>query len=275
MAEIVFFNGKFISRQEAKVSVLTPGFLYGWGVFETMRADNKKIVYFDAHLKRIKNSCRLINIRFPYGLNKFKKIIAEAVKICQEKDAYLRLSLWKSEKTTDILISVKKYQPYPAGKYKKGFSAYISSFRQNENSFLAKIKTANYLFYQLAYQEAKKKCFDEAIILNQRGYLCEGSRSNIFLVKDNSLCAPALECGCLDGITRKVIIDLAKKDKIKFYAGKFTIQDLYEADEAFLTNSLMGVMPLASVDNKLIGRGKWGKITRLFMHKYNLLLKGR
>lgn len=271
--EIVFLNGKFIAQDKAKISVIDPGFLYSWGLFETMRSYNNKIVYFDKHLKRIKNSCSFITLKFSYSLRELKKIIKKAVKINGFRDAYLRLTLWKSEDGTNILIIVKKYNPCTLRKYKQGFHACIYPLRQNVNSFLTRLKTTNHLSYQLASLYAKKRRFEEALILNNRGYIAEGSRSNIFWVKNNALFTPRLECGCLDGITRQVIFDLAKKYNIKVYEGNFIVQDLYKADEAFLTNSLIGVMPLTSLEKKTIGLNKCGKTTQFFIKKYNCLLR--
>lgn len=273
MKEIIFLNGEFIPQVEAKVSVLTPGFLYGWGLFETMRSYHNRIVYFTQHLIRIKNSCKLMDMKFPYSQAKLKEIIKRTVKINGFKDAYVRLTLWKSDSGTDILIMVRKYQPYSSKKYQNGFRVCICPFRQNENSFFARLKTINYLLYRLAYLEAKDKGFDEAIILNNRGYIADGSRSNIFLVKDKEIFTPALECGCLDGITRRVIFDLAKKHNIRIYEGNFTLQDLYAADEAFLTNSLMGVMPLTSLERETIGKDKCKKLTKFFIGRYHSLLR--
>ena len=274
MQEIIFLNGKFTSHDEAKISILTPGFLYGWGLFETMRAYNNRIVYFDAHLERLKRSARLLDIRCPYSLAKVKEIIYEAVKINGLRDAYIRLTLWKSESGADTLIIAKKYQPCSSQKYKKGFRASISPFRQNENSFLAQLKTTNYLLYRLAYAKAREKDFDETIILNHKGNIAEASRSNLFFIKDKELFTPSLECGCLNGITRRVIFDLAKKYHIKAYEGAFSILDLYACDEAFLTNSLMGIMPLVSVEERRIGRGRSRyKLTRFFIEKYKSLLR--
>lgn len=273
MKEIVFLNGKFVSKEKAKISVLEPGFLYGWGLFETMRAYNNKIVYLDAHLERIKKSSRLIDIRVRYSLAELKDIIFRTVKVSSFKDAYVRLTLWKAKEDAGILVVTKKYRPFSSKKYKEGFSAAISKFRQNKGSFLAQIKSTSRLLYESVYQEAENKGFDEAIILNHRGYISEGSRSNICLVKDNILCTPALECGCLEGITRKVIFDLARIYKIKRYEGNFTVQDLYMADEVFLTNSLMGIMPLTSLEKQLLAKGLVGRLTKFFMKKYNFLLK--
>lgn len=273
MKQIIFLNGKFIPQEQAKLPVLTPGFLSGWGLFETIHSYNNHIVYFTEHLKRLKRAAKLLQIKFPYTLVKLKEIIKRTVKINGLKDAYVRLTLFKSDSATDTLVMIKRYQPYPRQKYQRGFRVCISNYRQNENAFLARLKTTNYLFYQLAYAQAKKRNLDEAIILNNRGYITEGSRSNVFLVKDKSLFTPALECGCLDGITRRVIMDLAKKYCIPTYTGNFTLQDLYNSDEAFLTNSLIGVMPLVAIEKRLIAEGRAGKISCFFMRRYNLLLK--
>lgn len=273
MQETVYLNGKFLVTEEARLPSLTPGFLSGLGLFESMRSYNGKIVYLDEHLQRIKSSAKLIGIGFPSSFQKSKEIIKKTVEINGFKDAYVRLTLWKAEKGTDMLVIAKKYQPYPPQKYKKGFRAAVSSLRQSDYSFLARIKTTNRLLYQLSLQEAKDKGLDEAIMLNNRGYLTEAARSNIFLIKDKELFTPDLSCGCLEGITRRIIFDLAKKSKIRIYEGNFTLKDLWGADEAFLTNSLMGVMPLVSVERRLIAKGLSGKTTASFIKKYNSLFQ--
>ncbi len=273
MAEIVNLNGKFIPEGQAQLSVSTPRFLYGLGLFESMRAYNEKIVYFDGHLKRIRRSAKLIGIRFPYPLLKLKEIIQKTIQLNGFGDAYVRLTLWRGGQRTDTLIAVRKYKPYPVTKYRKGFCAAISSFRQDEHSFLAQLKSTNRLLHELGFQRAENKGFDEAIILNSRGYICEGTRSNIFFVKSKAVFTPSLASGCLGGITRKAVFDLAKRYNMKIYEGSFTALDLYKAEEAFLTNSLMGVMPLVCVEKHIIGKGTPGRNSKFFMHKYNFLLR--
>lgn len=273
MKETVFLNGKFLATEKARLSALTPGLLSGLGLFESMRSYNGRIVYLDEHLQRIKGSAKLMAIGLPLSFSKLKEIIKKTVRINGLKDAYVRLTLWKAKKGTDILVMAKKYKAYPQQKYRKGFHAVVSSLKQSDCSLLARIKTTSRLLYQLSLREAQDKGFDEAIILNNRGYLTEASRSNLFLVKDNTLFTPALSCGCLGGITRRIVFALAKKTNIKIYEGNFTLKDLCAADEAFLTNSLMGVMPLVSVEKQLIGGALRGKTTAYFIKKYNSLLK--
>ncbi len=263
----IFLNGKFVNPEEANVSALSQGFLFGYGLFETMRSYQKRIVYFNQHMRRIMESSRLIGINPSYSIDKIKAIINETVKLNGSCDNYVRLTLWKSDGQAGILVIVREYFPYPFKKYMVGFRACVSKFVQEENSFLSGIKTTSRVMIELAYACAKEKKFDEAVILNSRGYIAEASRSNIFFVKGNELFTPSLACGCLKGITRQAIFDLARERNIIVNEGEFTLNDLYNADEAFLTNSLMGVMPLVSLGKISISRAS--SLTKFFIAKYN------
>jgi len=269
--ETVFLNGQYVNPQEAGISVLNSGFLLGYGLFESMRLYQNKIVYFDQHMKRIMESSRLIGIKPYYNEGKIKEVIRKTVKLNGFSDSYVRLTLWKSDGRDGILVIARQYAPYPFKKYLAGFRACVSNFRQAEKSILSGIKSTSRLMLELAYADAKEKKFDEAIILNNRGYLAEASRCNIFFVKGNELFTPSLACGCLKGITRQVIFDLAGKCGLCVNEGEFTPGDLYNADEAFLTNSLMGVMPLFSVGKTVINRAS--NLTGVFINKYDLLKK--
>lgn len=273
MKEIVFLNGRFLPAQEARVSVLAPGFLYGLGLFETMRFYKNKTVYFNAHLERLIYSCGLIGLELPYPADKLKQIIRKTVTLNKLLDAYLRLTLYQGKEATEIFVLAKEYLAPDEKKYRQGFCAQISRLRKDEFSFLAGIKTTSRLCYELAFRQARAGGFDEAIILNSRGYIAEASRSNIFWVRENTLFTPDISCGCLAGITRRAIFDLAKRYKFKIYAGNFVLHSLLEAEEAFLTNSLAGVMPLASVEGKKIGKARCQKISKFFQKKYRCLLK--
>jgi branched-chain amino acid aminotransferase len=270
---LVYLNGNFIPEKEARINASGPGLLYGWGLFETMRAYKNKIIYLHEHLKRLKKSAHLACLKCPYSSIELKDIIHKTIEVNGLRDAYVRLTVWKAENGVDISVIVKKHKPYPVKKYERGIKVAVSSFRQNEESFLANLKTTGRLLYELSYLEAKKKGFEGSIILNNRGYVAEASRSNIFFVKDKALFTPALSCGCLEGITRRVVFDLAKKYNIKIYLGNFTLKDLYEADEVFFTNSLSGVVPVREVNKKIIGKGKCGRLTKFFTGKYNSLLR--
>ncbi len=243
------------------------------GVFETMRAYNKRIVYYSQHLKRITKAAKLMKIKIPYQPEKFAKLIQKKIDHIRPKDAYVKLILSKAKPHTKVALEVKKYAPYSAKKYKAGFTAMVSSFWKDESHPWAGIKTTDRLLYELSFHEADAKGLDEAIMLNSRGLVAEGTRTNIFFIKNKTLYTPALKCCCLPGITRQAAFDLAKKNKIKVKEGNFTVHDLLDADAAFLTNSLIGIMPLVKIDQVKIGKGT-NAITQLVSKRYNSLLYG-
>ena len=271
--EAIFLDNRFLPREEAKISVLDPGFLYGLGVFETMRFTGKGIVHLARHFQRLKDGCSAIGLKLPYRASKLKKIIKEASFLSGAEDVYLRITIWEAEGRAGFMLLAKEYKPLPLKKYREGFSAGVSSLRQDENSSFPKIKSTNRIIYELAYRKARKQGFDEALLLNTRGYITEATRSNIFIIKDGRILTPALSCGCLEGITRSIIFDLAKRSKIEISEGLVGLQDLYYCDEAFLTNSLMGVMPLTTVESHKIENRKIGRLTEMFMKKYGNLEK--
>ncbi|MDP2938650.1 MAG: aminotransferase class IV [Candidatus Omnitrophota bacterium] len=268
MKRIVFLNGKFIAQENAKLSILSSGFLYGQGAFETMRSYDGNIFALDRHLQRLKNSLPLVNINMPYSQKELTQAVNRAFKLNKLNNAYLRLTIWQGEKKANALIFVKDFKGYSAKSYKKGFKGLIVDCRLNESSPLSRIKSTNYLLFYLARKEAQIKGFDEALFLNTKGFLCEGSRSNIFLVKDNKLITPSLNCGCLPGVTRQIVIELAKKFEISVAEKEIIHKDLFKAKEAFLTNSLMEIMPLTKVNNSYINKGRVGEITKLLQFKY-------
>lgn len=243
------------------------------GVFETMRAHNKRVVYYGQHLKRITKAAKLMKIKIPYQPEKFVKLIQKKINHIRPEDAYVKLILSKAKPHTKVSLEVKKYAPFPARKYKAGFTVMVSSFWKDEKHPWAGIKTTDRLLYELSLHEASAKGFDEAIMLNSRGLIAEGTRTNIFFIKNKTLYTPALKCGCLAGITRQAVFDLAKKNKIKVKQGNFTVHDLLDADAAFLTNSLIGIMPLARIGQVKIGKGT-NAIIQLLSKKYNSLLYG-
>ncbi len=272
---VIFFGGKFISEEEAMLPVFSDGALYGWGAFESMRFIKGKSVYLKEHLERLAQTCRLLNINIGYSAAKLKQAVAQTVKESALDDLYLRISIWRLEgKKSKLLIRALKYKAPAQGTYSRGFSCIVSESAQSSGSILGRVKSANYLLQQLAYAQALKKGCDEAILLNNSGYIAEASRSNIFMVKNGALFTPALECGCLDGITRRCLIGLALKEDIPLNQGNFTLQNLYDCDEAFLTNSLIGIMPIDSVEGVRIGRRQEkDSLMRLLMKKYAALLK--
>jgi branched-chain amino acid aminotransferase len=273
MKEIIFIDGEYVNRQEAMLNVAEPAVLYGFGIFETMRCAKGRIVYFKQHMRRLKRSCGFVGIAFRQSLGQIAAVTKETVRRNGHEDAAVRLSLYKGLLHDHLVIGVSKYQPPSIKQYSRGFRCAISSFTQNSLSALSAIKSTNRLLYQLAYQEARKKGFDEAVILNQRGFITEGSRTNIFLVKKHALLTPAVSCGCLGGITRQAVLDIAKRDGMRAFEKTLTLKECYAADEAFLTNSLMGIMPLRAIGRTLIRKPQGAKMTAFFIQAYKSLIE--
>lgn len=267
----IYFNGNFVDEEAARVSIFEPGFLYGQGCFETMRSYGGKIFRLDSHIERLYRSLPLVNIKLDIEARILKAAVQNCLRQNSLKDAYLRLTVWQGQDKVNVAAFAKKYDFLTAGNYRKGFKIITSNFRQNEFSILSQIKCSNYLALLLAYQEARKHNADESLLLNTQSFIAETARANIFLVKDNCLITPSLDCGCLGGITRDTVLGIAQKEKIKAIETKITYEDLKKADEAFLTSSLIEVMPLVSIDGRAVNKGTPGRITEIILKNYRKL----
>lgn len=265
----LYLNGKFLPEEEAKISVFSGGVLYGQGLFETMRADKGRVFRLEEHLTRLKKGAEVLGLKAPKDLENSKQIIQQLVKLNHLPDAYLRLMLIPDEKQGASLVffcrDINLYR-----KRKKSWSCVIvQKVRQNEFSPLSKLKTLNYLPLLLARKEAESKGADEGILLNTKGEICEGSRTNIFIItEDGELNTPPIESGCLPGITRKAVIESVKKISLRVREKSLRVEDLKKADEVFLTNSLIGVMPVTKIDNRIVGKGKPDPLTLKIKQAY-------
>ena len=280
MSEIVYLNGSLIPRNQASVSVLDYGFLYGFGLFETMRAYEGKVFQLNKHLNRLARSAETLGIAFP--AIDWEGAVMDTLSANNLGDARIRVTISIGEggmvpdpatcEKPTVLILASPYTPYSREVYEKGFRAVISSIRRNSQSPLSRLKSANYLESMLARQEARKAGVDEAICLNEKGLLAEASMSNIFLVSDGILKTPGLESGILPGITRETVIEIASQSGIDTLEQDIKSEELFRAEEAFLTNSLMEIMPLTAINDKPIGAGKPGEITRRLIVAYKELV---
>jgi len=270
MKKTIFLNGRF--QQLDYISSPKEAAVSGYGVFETMRSYNGYIIGLSEHLSRIKSSCKFLKMDFPYGQSKLKKIIRKVVRINGYADTVVRLVISiDGAGCTSVLVAATRHKPLKPDKYKSGFRAAVSKFLQNQSSPLARIKSTNRILYQLSLEEARRCGYDEAIILNSQGYITECTRSNIFFVRGKTIYTPSSACGCLKGVTQDIVRELASKAGYSVYEGSFVIGDLIESDEAFLTGSLIGVMPLVSIGAKIIGRRRCGATTTKLIRRYNSL----
>jgi branched-subunit amino acid aminotransferase/4-amino-4-deoxychorismate lyase len=265
-------KGELVISQEPLVSCWDQGLLYGYGIFETMRVYRGRVFALNPHLKRLAKSCSQLGISNNLPLEDMATRIQEYAKVMGA--GALRLTITKGNPSRDIdsvFILTWRDLIYSSQDYEDGFSVIISPVRKNQTSQLVYHKTLNYMDNILAIEEARRLGSREALFLNINHHLTEGTMSNLFFLKNGFLHTPAITCGLLEGITRRIVIDLATARGCQVVEGEYFLEDLLAADEAFLTNSLMEIMPLVKVDGKAIGYGKPGKVTGEFLEHYQML----
>jgi len=283
MEELVWLNGLLCPQKEAKIAIDDRGLLFGDGVFETMRSYRGKVFRLGRHLSRIFDSLAVIRLSISYEPEELKDAVYDTLKANRLQDAYIRLTVTRGQggrgidlpegTLPTVIITARDFIPYPTRFYRESMKAGISEIQQNSSSPVSRIKSLNFLSNILARTEAREKGYDEAILLNTEGLVCEGTISNIFIVKDGTLITPNKESGILPGITREIIIELAIRKGIRIEERKVKPSELKEADECFLTNTLMEVMPVCEIDGKKIGEGKPGPLTLHFIEWYKDLVR--
>ena len=282
MAEKVFLNDKLIDINKACISVTDSGFLYGTGLFETMRSHNGIVFALKDHIDRLFSSADILSIEISYDREYITGAVYEVLQANKLTDARLRLTLTggpmsasDQDRKPTLLITAVKLQPYPPEYYKKGVLVVLCPFRQNPNEPTCGHKTTSYFSRMIALKTAHQKRSAEALWFTTDNRLAEGCVSNVFLVKDSTLYTPQLKTPVLAGIARKNICLLAQKNSIKLIEKDLTIDDLLGADEIFLTNVIMQVMPVVSVEKHIVGKGKVGPTTKEMMDKFNELVENQ
>jgi branched-chain amino acid aminotransferase len=283
MEELVWLNGTLCPKKDAKISIDDRGFLLGDGVFETMRSYGSRVFRLDKHLTRLFDSLAIVHLSIPYTSVELGKAVNDTLEANQLQEAYIRLTVTRGQggkgidppetPSPTIIIVARKFIPYPEQVYKEGLKTGISGIKQNLSSSIARIKSLNFLDHILARIEAREKGLDEAILLNTEDFICEGTVSNIFLVKHGNLITPDKESGILPGVTREAVTELALREGIRIEERKVQPSELKEADECFLTNTLMEVMPVSEIDGKKVGQGRPGPLTLHFMEWYKDLVR--
>jgi branched-chain amino acid aminotransferase len=287
MDEIIYLNGQLTPRSKASLSPFDHGFLYGYGLFETMRAYKGHIFRLDYHLARLRRSAQSLglthsSLNIVKGKQSLETACMETLEANKLKNARLRLtvSAGEGDMTPDprtcsnptVLVTAQNIITLSPEKYKSGFKAALSSLRRNSQSPLSRLKSTCYMENILARMAAKAAGCDEAILLNEQGYLAEGSTTNIFLMNNRELITPSLESGVLPGITREAVLEIASASNIKTVERQVELKELIEAEEAFVTNSILELMPLVSVEGRTIGSGKPGQLTRDLLFAYRKLV---
>ncbi len=276
---LVYLNGRFVPKEEATVSVFDHGFLYGDGIYETMRAYSGRFFHLDKHLDRLRCSADAVSLKLPLPLEKIRDVLHEALTVNNIQDAYVRIQISRGpgeigldpalcpEPTTVVVARYLK--GYPPEYYEKGVSAAVVQTRRNHPLALdPAIKGTNFLNNILAKIESIKAGAYEGIMLNWEGFVAEGTISNIFMVKNGVLQTPHLRTGILEGVTRGLVLELARKENIAVKETVFTPRELLDAEECFITNSTIEIMPVTAVDGKKIGKGAPGPRTKVLMKSY-------
>jgi branched-chain amino acid aminotransferase len=281
MARIVYYNGDFLPTDKVAISPFNRGLLYGDGVFETLRAYNGRVFRLEQHLIRMHEGLQVLRIEPNREAHGIERSINELMKLNKLSDAALRISVFRGDGEgpeppdglqSSILISAKPFNTYRAEDYATGFWTYLVSMRRSRYSPLSRIKSLNYLDNILARLEAREHNAQEALLLNTLGWVAEGATSNIFIIKDKKLITPPVDAGILPGITRAAVLEIADSLNLQAREETFSPEELLRADEAFLTNSLMEIMPLVMLNEKKIGKGKPGSLTALLHRCYRELV---
>ncbi|MEB1807698.1 MAG: branched-chain-amino-acid transaminase [Bacillaceae bacterium] len=275
----IYLNGEFVEKHNAKISVYDHGFLYGDGVFEGIRVYDGNIFQLKEHLERLYNSAKSIMLNIPHSLEELTQIIVETIKVNELQDAYIRLVVSRgvgnlgldpaSCPTPNVIVIAEQLTLFPKELYENGLEIVTVPTRRNRPDVLSpKVKSLNYLNNILVKIEASLAGVSEALMLNNEGYVAEGSADNVFIVKGNKILTPPGYVGALEGITRNAIIDIASDLGYDVKEEPFTRHDVYVADEVFLTGTAAEVIAVVKVDGRVIGDGKPGKETNKLLKAF-------
>jgi len=271
----IYINGKFVEKQDAKISVFDHGFLYGDGVFEGIRSYNGLVFRLDEHIDRLFESMHTLMIKCPLSKKEMVKAIIDTLKTNSYKDAYIRLIVTRGEGdlgldprkckgNANVIVITDKITLYPAELYEKGMEIITVPTQKNHPEALnPELKSLNYLNNILAKIEATNSGYNEAIMLDSDGYVTECTGDNIFIIKDGILKTP--NHGRLKGITRQAVIEIARKGGIPVEEGFITRHEIFNAHECFLTGTAAEIIPVVKLDGRVIADGKPGELTGKFM----------
>jgi len=284
--KLAYQNGEFLPESEARISVFDRGFLYGDGVFETMRAYNGCIFRLDQHIQRLRQSAELIGLNLELKADQIAEVCNLLLKKNELLDAILRISVTRGQSVGGIGIActsrpsiiafVRPPMPLPGNAYENGVSARIVSVRRTPSTAIdARVKSMNYLNLIMARAEAEREGAFEAILLNHEGYVAETSTANIFFCNANRLFTPDINCDILPGITRAAVLELAAGLGIKCEERKINPSEVAGFQECFITNSGFELLPVTTIDQKKVGTGKPGPMYNRLRDAYReLVTKG-
>lgn len=247
-------DGEWRQGDERVLKQYAPAMLPFRGVFETLRTYDKQLFLFDAHLDRAEKGLNVLGLSLPVSKNKLSEDTDKVIKASRFKHLRLRLSFW-FDKYMHYAIVGSLLPLLTKKDYDLGFQVMFVRRQREETTVYAHVKSLDYEAYLSAYQRAQMHHFDEALLVNQQGHVYEGSRTNVFIVKEGCVLTSDLSSGCLNGITRQYVMALMKQHNIDFNEVRLTKKDVLTADEVFITNSTLGIMPVSKIEDHEIAVG--------------------
>lgn len=280
----VYIDGKFYDESRAKISVFDHGLLYGDGIFEGIRAYHGRVFKLKEHVERLFYSAKAILLNIPLTPAEVSEAVLASCRRNRIRDGYIRLVVTRGVgtlglnpnkcKRPSVIVIADKIQLYPAEYYERGLEIItVPTVRNLHSALNPAIKSLNYLNNILAKIEANNGGCEEAIMLNSEGFVSECTGDNVFIVKGNQLATPPLSAGALYGITRGVVMDLARESGMVVAEPNLTRYDLFNADECFLTGTGAELIPVVKIDGRTIGTGKPGPATLRLVDQYHALTK--
>ncbi|MDK2790738.1 MAG: branched-chain amino acid aminotransferase [Methanothermococcus sp.] len=272
----IYLNGKFVEKEDAKISVYDHGVLYGDGVFEGIRAYDGVVFKLKEHIDRLYDSAKSILLEIPLSKEEMEDVVVETLKVNNLKDAYIRLVVTRG--IGDLGLDPRKAleptifciaEPMNPLLGNDGIRVITSSIRRLPVDVVnPAVKSLNYLNSILAKIQANYAGVDEAFLLDSEGYVAEGTGDNIFVIKNGVIKTPPVSSSVLRGITRDTIIDLAKELGYEVLEERLTLHELYVADEIFITGTAAEVVPVVEIDGRKINNGEIGNITKTLAEKF-------
>lgn len=281
---VVSINGKIMFKEDAKISIFDRGFLYGDSVYEVIRTYRGIPFLLQEHLDRLWHSASKLEMGFPFDQNQIVKEVNTCLGELGKESAYIRIIVTRgqgplqldpvSAGPNNVVVIAKEFKGNPKEWYKEGVNILISHVeRTSIRAIDPNIKSGNYLNNIMAFIHAKKQRAFDAVMLNSNGHITEGTTHNIWVVKNGKAFTPPIHAGILEGITRKTILVLAKKNGIEVDQVNMTAEDLINADECFMTSTTKEIIPVTQVNNAPIGTGEPGELTKTLHKLYQDFIK--
>lgn len=242
-------NGKIQKTSDKTVSPLSQAFMFGYGLFETLKVVDGEILFFSEHINRLRRGTDILKLKLNWKCDDIFSDCKRLIELNKVVDGVLKLTFAKHD-TEDYLFLTTRENSYKSEDYKRGFKMMFSEFRRNKHSLLVSVKSNNYLENIIEKKKASELGFDEILFLNTEGHIAEGAVSNVFWIKGNTVFTPSISCGLLPGIVREKILFCIDRLNMRVSVGEFEKSDMLNAEEVFITNSIMNIMPVSSIEDK-------------------------